>query len=944
MIDMENQQTEFETKNGLAQKIKFWTEGWGGKVVVFGILVTLFHQLYLYYHWGGDQYVNAVNDSISIIIYFCAFLLVFRTARHPSLEVRTKKAWGFFAVAYFSYTFASGLWGYFEVITETQPFPSWADPFYLAFYPLMFVGLLLAAPRFRTHEERVKLALDAGIVTLGSGMLLWYFLLQPLAQSSTGDSLMTALSLAYPVCDLVLVFGISVGLFRGSAGEIQWGMNLLLAGIVLTFVADVVFGYQNLNGTYVGGTASDSLYTISSLLAVLAAHYQFVESSGKTEEAVETQKVQKSLHWLPYSAIAAGYLLLLTFAAENLDQILNQLVIISGVLIALVVLRQLIFVRENIHGKAALQELQERFQGIYNSSKDAIGFSSFDGSLIDVNDSFAAMLGYTKEELLAGKTYRELTPPEYHNLNNDSIKRSIELDQPCEYEKEYLRKDGTRVPVAVTSYPVKGNDGKPMGLAAIIRDITERRRNEEQLMHNALHDALTNLPNRTLFLEHLRAAINRNARSFGANFAVLFLDFDRFKIINDSLGHLEGDKLLILIAARLRSSLRSGDIVARLGGDEFTILLDAFEDPDDVLRIVERIENSLKEPFNLTEREIFISASIGVAVSNAGYTKPDEMLRDADTAMYYAKAAGKARHQFFTREMYELASKRLRLENEMRPALERGEFCLYYQPIIELESHRIKGFEALVRWEHPVRGLISPNDFIPVAEETGFIVALGEWVLRESCRQLREWQTQTEANSDWTISVNLSCKQFLQIDLAETVAAILSETRLSPKHLHLEVTESNVMEDNKAAIEIMTRLQTLGVKISIDDFGTGYSSLSHLHHLPIDYLKIDRSFISEMLEHHKNAEIVRTILMLAEGLGIEVIAEGIETEAQFEQLVNLNCKHGQGYLFSAPLEARKMQKWFANGGFPETRKAGDKPLKPLMLQPLTVNRLDLKAN
>lgn len=905
---MENQQTEIEMEAQPSGKLSFWLAGWGGVLVIFSGLLTLFHQLFLYFQWGGEEYVDVVNDSIAIFIFLFAFLMVVRACKHPLLPGRTKKAWKFFALAYLCNTIASALWEYFEVITKTQPFPSWADPFYLVFYVLMFIGLLLAAPEIKTFEEGLKLGLDAGIVTLGSGMLLWYYLLQPIAQAEADSSLMTALSLAYPVCDLVLIFGFSMVLFRQSDTN-RWAINLLLVAIFIFFFADVLFGYQNLNGTYKSGTLADSLYTISGFVTVLAAHLQYVLCSSANEPASKIQKEPKSVIWLPYAAIIAGYGLLLSFASEDLNDVLSQLIIIAGVLITLVVFRQVISIRETVKGKEALGELQERFQGIYNSSKDAIGFINFDGVLIDVNDSFTKLVGYTKEELLSGKTYQELTPKEHHKYNNECVKKAIELDQPCEYEKEYLRKDGTRVPVSVTAFTARGNDGKPIGLAAIIRDITERKRNEEQLLHNALHDALTNLPNRILFLEHLRAAINRNARRITTNFAVLFLDFDRFKVINDSLGHLEGDKLLILIARRLRSSLRPSDIVARLGGDEFTILLDGFENSEDVLLVVERIETTLQKPFNLTEREVFISASIGVAMSEVGYKNADEMLRDADTAMYYAKATGKARHQFFTHELHERANNRLQLENEMRPALERGEFCLYYQPIMNIQSNRIHGFEALVRWQHPERGLISPNEFIPVAEETGFIVSLGEWVLREACRQFREWQTQNAAYSGWIISVNLSCKQFLQQDLGEMVSSILDETKVSPESLHLEVTESSVMEDIKTATEIMNGLQKLGVKISVDDFGTGYSSLSYLHHLPIDSLKIDRSFVSEMLQHQKNAEIVRTILMLAESLGIEVIAEGIETKAQLEHLKYLECRNGQGYLFSPPLPIQKVENW-----------------------------------
>lgn len=446
-------------------------------------------------------------------------------------------------------------------------------------------------------------------------------------------------------------------------------------------------------------------------------------------------------------------------------------------------------------------------------------------------------------------------------------------------------------------------DGKVIGQVFSFRDVTERKRAEEQLIHNALHDQLTGLPNRALFLEHLRHAIERNGERSKKSFAVLFLDFDHFKVINDSLGHMEGDKLLRLIAQRLENSLRPGDIVARLGGDEFTILLDDLGAIADVEPIVERIHHDLKTPFDLTEREVSISASIGIALSGNNYSKPEEMVRDADIAMYRAKANGKARHQIFDNAMHEQANSRLQMEIEMRRAVEREEFRAYYQPIVDLRNDRIVGFESLVRWSHPEKGVVSPAEFIPLAEETGLIVPLGLWVMRESCRQLREWQIENMFEHELTMSVNLSCVQFLQNDLVEQIVAILDETKIEARLLRLEITESHVMRDSETAITIMNRLRALGVKLSIDDFGTGYSSLSYLHRLPVNYLKIDRSFVSRLQSNSESGEIVRTIIMLAKNLHIEVIAEGIETAEQFEYLKTLDCRYGQGYLFSKPVEA-----------------------------------------
>ncbi len=445
--------------------------------------------------------------------------------------------------------------------------------------------------------------------------------------------------------------------------------------------------------------------------------------------------------------------------------------------------------------------------------------------------------------------------------------------------------------------------GEVIGLVLSFRDITERKHSEERLLHDAFHDSLTGLANRALFTDHLRLRIERGKRDHSAMFAVLFLDFDRFKVINDSLGHAEGDALLILIARRLESVLRSSDVVARLGGDEFTILLGELDEDNEAIQIARRIQENLKFPFNIGGGEIFMSASIGIALSSIGHTNAEDMLRDADIAMYCAKANGKACYQVFDQAMHDRALKQLQIETEIRQAFERGEFCLYYQPIFVIETNKLAGFEALIRWDHPERGTVSPVEFIPVAEENGLILPLGRWILFESCRQMRQWQDKNPAAASLKLSVNLSCKQFLQPDLVEQVTAALISTRLEPRCLKLEITESHLMENSVMSVKMMTRLRELGVELSLDDFGTGYSSLSYLHRLPVNYLKIDRSFVSRMTESDENSEIVNTIIKLAQSMKMKVIAEGIETSAQLEQLKRLNCEYGQGYFYSKPLEA-----------------------------------------
>jgi diguanylate cyclase (GGDEF)-like protein len=440
----------------------------------------------------------------------------------------------------------------------------------------------------------------------------------------------------------------------------------------------------------------------------------------------------------------------------------------------------------------------------------------------------------------------------------------------------------------------------------ISRELEESR---EHFRAAALHDALTGLPNRTLLMNHLRLVVEHSKRRPDYRFAALFLDLDRFKVINDSLGHLAGDQLLVQFARRLEECIRGTDIVARLGGDEFAILLCDIEDYADAVRVAERIQEELARPFHLGGHEVYTSASIGITLSDTGYQDPEAILRDADTVMYRAKANGKARHELFDEAMHARAVALLRTETDLRRAVERDEFRVVYQPILSLLTGEVAGFEALVRWQHPERGVVPPAEFIPVAEETGLIVEIGRRVLREACRQLSEWQTRGLISPTHHISVNLSGKQFAQAGLAASVAEALSDARLDPRCLRLEITESVVMANAEAACATLGRLRTLGLGVSIDDFGTGYSSLSYLHRFPVDTLKVDRSFIGRMGEGDENGEIVRTIITLARNLGMQVVAEGVETARQSDLLRGLGCEYAQGYFFSRPLDPDNAARW-----------------------------------
>jgi diguanylate cyclase (GGDEF)-like protein len=438
-------------------------------------------------------------------------------------------------------------------------------------------------------------------------------------------------------------------------------------------------------------------------------------------------------------------------------------------------------------------------------------------------------------------------------------------------------------------------------------EMEKRIKAEERLIHEALHDPLTNLPNRRLLVNRLEHAIQWNKRHIDDKFALLYLDFDRFKIINDSLGHNVGDQLLIEMARRLKVSVRAVDTIARIGGDEFAILLEAFKTADEILAIVKRIQHNLSAPFEIGENSIVITASLGIVMNLFQYERQEDIMRDADIAMYSAKVSGRNRFKVFDTSMRAEAENILKLENSLRKAIENREFRIHYQPIFSLKKQQITGFEALLRWEHPENGLLYPADFINSAEESGLIVPIGYWVLREACLQMKQWQTQFSMEPPLSISVNLSSRQFAQPDLAEQVTAILEETGLPGTCLLLELTETTLIEDIETAAAKIEYFQTLGIGVEIDDFGTGYSSLGYLRRLPVNNLKIDRSFISTLGVSKSGIPIIRAIIAMANSLDMKVIAEGIETQEQMKNLIKLDCDYGQGFLLNKPVDSQTAQ-------------------------------------
>jgi Amt family ammonium transporter len=556
----------------------------------------------------------------------------------------------------------------------------------------------------------------------------------------------------------------------------------------------------------------------------------------------------------------------------------------------------------------ALKRERVRLKMLFEGSPQAMAFLSPEGRILDVNPAFVRLFGHGREDIV-GEFNRHLIVPDELMPESDGFFRTISTGQSVNRQTVRKAKSGLRIPVSVLGYPVVIG-GELEGIYYIYEDITERKSFEEQLTHQAFHDSLTGLPNRNLFMERLSRAMERSKRRVGYHFAVLLLDLDRFKRINDSLGHLAGDTLLKGIARRLEACLRSVDTVARLGGDEFAVLLEEFGSTREVIEVADRIKEVLDRPFQISGHEVYCGASIGIVLRTQGYSTPEEILRDSDTAMYRSKESGKDRLAF-TRRMREAAVENLRLENELRQGLKNGELALHYQPVVRVPGGELLGFEALARWNHPVRGMVSPARFIPLAEETGLILPLGEWVLSQAMRQLGRWREEYPQARGLFLTVNISSKQFRQTDLVDSVRRKLKRRAVPPALFKLEITESVIMRDAKGSAEKLGQLKALGIQLLVDDFGTGYSSLSYLQRFPIDGLKIDRSFVSG--DERENVEIMRTIVSLARNLGLDVVAEGVETAAQLESLADAGCMSAQGYWFARPLTAHGAGELIASG-------------------------------
>ena len=762
-----------------------------------------------------------------ISLFVSAFL--YYVSRQPAVRAAGAVAsWRIFALGILLTGIGDSIWAVLELSQKTLPFPSIADVAYIGYYVAFYIGML-SYPKKRLNKiDILKSSLESGTIMFGGVLALLYFMVIPVYQSIRPEPLLTqVLTLAYPIGD-ILLFSTSVILLYLHPKEVNRFPLLILAiSSVIYCAADTVYSMQTLQDTYVSGQLLDNVWLLAYVLYAWAGLIQLVfphASPQTVESSSRAGRIPFLNQWesyLPYLWLIGVFSLLIPSYYETIPWRFETLVAIIGIMIAMIMVRQILAVNEN---------------------------SRLNQKLGDAN------------RLLRSKS-TELV------FTNQELQVQINAHQ-------------------------------------VARD---------RLSFEATHDQLTGLPNRNFLLNFLEPEIEKARADPMNNSAVMFLDCDQFKLINDSLGHLAGDTMLIQVAQRIRICLRSNDMVARLGGDEFIVYLPETNGMPGIIRVADRILEELRKPFSLTDQRVFLSASIGIVDHLSRYENPIDILRDADIAMYKAKELGKARYVFFNMAIGEEAYQRMEVERDLRQAIENQQFELYYQPVINLEDESLAGFEALLRWNHPRRGLLAPAEFIPLAEQTGLIRPMGKWVLATASAQFAAWIQAGLTLPDWFVSVNVSSNEFLDPAFAEGVADCLAQTGLKCCNLHLEITKSVFLADSEAARQTFAQLTALGVECMLDDFGTGYSSLGYLHAFPIHTIKIDRTFVWS-IDTAQQQDMIGAIMSVAKGLGLKTVAEGIETVSQLTLLKQFGCRLGQGFLFYRPLPADQAEEFTAGPG------------------------------
>ena len=893
-----------------------------------GAVVALF-ALVLSTHIGGARVAQTLsNFGLGLAAISAAVACLWRGA---SFRGRMRWGWTFVGLGVLSWGLGQSAWVYLETFRgEEAPFPSVADLGYLGMVLLAPIGLLILPSAAQAIANRIRSVLDGLMVAASLVLIAWIFVVSPLIEAGQDSALALYVSLTYPLGDVVIVTIVVYMLAQQRRrGRTFSHLALVGAGIVAFAGSDICYAYLNLVDAYNSGGPTDIGWFTGFSLILLAATKPVPPVGAEDEPAAPAEGSQPVGILLPYVAVLAALLTSVVWYAKNGHADLF-VAYTRSVLILLIVGRQLLTLRENrdltrtlearvADRTAELYASEQRFHALVQHSSDVVTVVSPEADVLYQSESAQRVFGYTAQ-WLTGRRLTKLLDPESGIRLAQALRQvagrpyaTTVLELPVPHHDGRLR----QAEMTITNLL---SDPSVAGLVLNTRDISERKELQDQLVHEAYHDALTQLANRALFRERVADALR--TRGPGDDVTVLFLDLDGFKEVNDSLGHLAGDQLLVQVADRLRASVREGDVVARFGGDEFAVLVQAsLTDPaqgigDDAEQVARRIVEVLEQPFGSDTRDIHVQASIGLAsatmLGDAEGDGAEQLMRNADLAMYKAKSAGGGCFASYHPEMLAGLVARLELEADLRLALERGQLQLHYQPTVDLVSSEVIGFEALARWHHPQRGMIPPAEFIPIAEATGLIVPLGRWVLREACRQAVEWTAASDGRKV-KMAVNVSVRQFDRADLVEVVAGILAETGMPADQLCLEMTESVLMTDTDDNLEQLLRLKALGVTLAIDDFGTGYSSLAYLRRFPVDTLKIDRSFVERLGALTDDTALADTIVQLGKSLGMATVAEGIEEFGQLAALREMGCHFAQGYYFSRPVPAAEAGRLFLDG-------------------------------
>ncbi len=870
--------------------------------------------------FGGHQvnhYLGLLSPAPAGLM---STILLAVTARQPAPGA-LRRAWMLLLIGLALYIIGD-LIGAGSWLLGHDPLPGPADIFYFAFYITASLAALFFIRAAAVRVPWVQLSLDATIFVVGFGTFFWYLVIRTAASATEMDVLRQTLGLAYTSFDCVLVLLLGVLLLAGpdSAGS-RRVPSLLLSGVALLFVSDVLWSLAKVRGYYLPGQFQDVLYV---------SWYAFIAAAGREQIRSVAAPARATSHAsdfvarsLPYAAMFAAFMVLVYLSRDDIGGPATVVTMIVFALMLLFMVRQGIVLRSDalLRERNAARIVEARYASLIANASDVIMVVDTDGTLRFVSPASARTLGFRPEEI-TGKRLLDLCVGEDGEKLREFLAQiaatpagmvgPVELRMTRDANQQVLEGVGSNLT----------QDPAVRGFALSFRDISERKALEEQLRQLAFHDPLTLLANRNLFRDRVQHALALAQRGRGL-VAVLFLDLDNFKNINDSLGHDFGDRLLQAAAQRIANTCRSSDTVARLGGDEFAVLLEGIPTVAEAERLAGALIKTLEAPFTLNGMDVRVGTSVGVAFSTP-QVGAETLLSNADLAMYHAKAAGKNRYVRFQAQMQDRLHERLRLESDISRALAREEFFLEYQPIVDLGTRSLLGVEALVRWRHPELGVLMPARFIQVLEECGHIDKLGRWVLRRACQDLCSWRGAIAGGKELRLAVNVSGRHLQHADLAGDVTQALQESGFEPGHLIIELTEGTIMYNTGSNVERFHRLKECGIRLAIDDFGTGYSSLSYLHQFPIDILKIDQSFVSGLTNSDSGPELASAVITLAETLGLDTVAEGIELESQVATLLKLGCVAGQGFLFSkacsleqisnSPLVARRTALWTGQAG------------------------------